>query len=61
MDELKLFAQDESGVTAIEYCLIAAGVGLVIFAAMPGMKGPLGQFYQSLGEGLNKVISAPAP
>jgi pilus assembly protein Flp/PilA len=54
------FAQDQSGVTAIEYCLIAAAVGLVIFAVMPGMKGPLGLFYESLSEGLNTVASAPS-
>lgn len=61
MDKLQLFAQDESGVTAIEYCLIAAAIGLVIFATMPGLKGPLGQFYQSLNDGLATVASTPAP
>jgi Flp pilus assembly pilin Flp len=60
MDKLQLFARDDSGVTAIEYCLIAAAVGLVIFATMPGLKGPLGVFYQSLGEGLNTVASPPS-
>jgi Flp pilus assembly pilin Flp len=60
MDKRGLFSQDQSGVTAIEYCLIAAAVGLVIFASMPGLKGPLGVFYQSLGEGLNTVVSAPS-
>jgi Flp pilus assembly pilin Flp len=61
MGKLKLFAEDESGVTAIEYCLLAAAVGLVIFAAMPGMKGPLGQFYGSLGDGFKTLVSTPAP
>jgi pilus assembly protein Flp/PilA len=57
MDKFQLFAQDESGVTAIEYCLIAAAIGLVIFAAMPGLKGPLGTFYQSLSSGLDTVAN----
>ena len=59
MDKLQLFAQDESGVTAIEYCLIAAAIGLVIFAAMPGLKGPLGEFYQVLNNGLSTVAGSP--
>lgn len=61
MDKFQLFAQDESGVTAIEYCLIAAAIGLVIFAAMPGLKGPLGEFYQALNDGFATVSSTPAP
>jgi len=61
MDKVRLFAQDESGVTAIEYCLIAAAIGLVIFAAMPGLKGPLGTFYQSLNNGFETLVSTPAP
>ena len=31
---LQRFARDESGVTAIEYALIAAGIALVIIAAV---------------------------
>ncbi len=61
MNMIQRFARDESGVTAIEYCLIAAAVGLVIFAAMPGLKGPLGGFYQSLNDGLATMASSPAP
>jgi Flp pilus assembly pilin Flp len=61
MGKLQLFAQDRSGVTAIEYCLIAAAVGLVIFATMPGLKGPLGVFYQSLSAGLDTVANGETP
>jgi Flp pilus assembly pilin Flp len=57
MDKFQHFAQDESGVTAIEYCLIAAAVGLVIFAAMPGLKGPLGTFFESLSSGIDTVAN----
>lgn len=60
MDKLKLFARDEAGVTAIEYALIAGAIALVLFGALPGMKGPLGTFYNSLKDGFEKVVPAPA-
>jgi pilus assembly protein Flp/PilA len=31
------FLDDDSGATAIEYCLIAAGIGLVIITAVNGV------------------------
>jgi pilus assembly protein Flp/PilA len=31
------FLSDESGATAIEYCLIAAGISIVIVVAVNGM------------------------
>jgi pilus assembly protein Flp/PilA len=31
------FLKDESGATAIEYCLIAAGISIVIVAAVNGI------------------------
>jgi pilus assembly protein Flp/PilA len=34
---LKRFARDESGATAIEYGLIAAGISVVIIAAVQGL------------------------
>jgi pilus assembly protein Flp/PilA len=34
---LKNFFKDESGATAIEYCLIAMGIGIVIVAAVNGV------------------------
>jgi pilus assembly protein Flp/PilA len=34
---LKSFFKDESGATAIEYCLIAMGIGIVIVAAVNGV------------------------
>jgi pilus assembly protein Flp/PilA len=34
---LKRFAHDESGATAIEYGLIAAGISVVIIAAVQGL------------------------
>ena len=37
----KSFANDESGATAIEYGLIAAGISLAIIAAVNGIGGNL--------------------
>jgi pilus assembly protein Flp/PilA len=34
---LKNFFNDESGATAIEYCLIAMGIGIVIVASVNGV------------------------
>ncbi|MBR1272261.1 Flp family type IVb pilin [Bradyrhizobium sp. AUGA SZCCT0222] len=38
---LKEFIADESGATAIEYGLIAAGIALAIIAAVQGVGGKL--------------------
>jgi pilus assembly protein Flp/PilA len=34
---LKRFSEDESGATAIEYALIAAGIAVAIIAAVQGL------------------------
>ena len=40
------FQNDEAGATTVEYCLIAAGVGLVVFGAVqlfkPGLRAIFG-------------------
>lgn len=46
---LKRFAKDESGATAIEYGLIAAGIALVIISAV-----------QSLGTNVSSTFSTVA-
>ena len=38
---LSRFMRDESGATAIEYCLIAAGIGIVIVAGINAFAGAL--------------------
>ena len=38
---LSRFMSDESGATAIEYCLIAAGIGIVIVAGINAFAGAL--------------------
>jgi pilus assembly protein Flp/PilA len=53
---LKRFLADESGATAIEYGLIAAGISLVIIAAVNGIGTKLNTSF-----GLIDTKLAPAP
>jgi pilus assembly protein Flp/PilA len=39
---------DESGATAIEYCLIAAGISIVIVVAVNGMGSTLNNTFTSV-------------
>ena len=51
----KLFArflQDESGATAIEYGLIAAGIALAIIAAVNGLGSTLNTTFSSINASL---------
>ena len=51
----KLFARflnDESGATAIEYGLIAAGISLVIIAAVNGIGTKLGTKFDAINTSL---------
>jgi pilus assembly protein Flp/PilA len=45
---LARFLRNESGVTAIEYGLIAAATGLALVAAMPPIKAGLGTVFGSV-------------
>jgi pilus assembly protein Flp/PilA len=49
---LKRFAKDESGATAIEYCLIAAGIALVIIPAVKGLGSTLNTKFSSINSQL---------
>ena len=42
------FLNDESGATAIEYCLIAAGISIVIVVAVNGMGTTLNTKFTSV-------------
>jgi len=42
------FLMDESGATAIEYCLIAAGISIVIVVAVNGMGTTLNTKFTSV-------------
>ena len=42
------FVKDESGATAIEYCLIAAGISIVIVVAVNGVGSTLNNTFTSV-------------
>lgn len=46
------FLADESGATAIEYCLIAAGLSIVIVAAVRGIGSTLNTNFTSVNSSL---------
>ena len=46
------FANDESGATAIEYGLIAAGISVAIIAVVQGLGTKLANAFQSLSDKL---------
>ena len=46
------FLADQSGATAIEYCLIAAGISIVIVAAINGIGSTLNTKFSSVGTSL---------
>jgi pilus assembly protein Flp/PilA len=51
------FVKDESGATAIEYGLIAAGIALAIIAAVQGLGGTLNTKFTEI----NTSLSGGAP
>jgi pilus assembly protein Flp/PilA len=53
VQNLKRFLKDESGATAIEYGLIAAGVALAIIAAVKGIGTKLNTTFSSISSQLN--------
>jgi pilus assembly protein Flp/PilA len=46
------FVKDESGATAIEYGLIAAGIALAIIAAVQGVGGKLSTTFGTISSSL---------
>ena len=46
------FLADQSGATAIEYCLIAAGISIVILAAVNGIGTSLNTKFTSVNSSL---------
>jgi pilus assembly protein Flp/PilA len=49
---LARFLVDQSGATAIEYCLIAAGISIVILAAVNGIGTTLNGTFTSVNTSL---------
>jgi pilus assembly protein Flp/PilA len=53
MNKLARLLKDESGVTAIEYGLIAAAIGLVLVAVLPTLGGALNDVFTRISGALN--------
>jgi pilus assembly protein Flp/PilA len=53
MTLLKTFLKDESGATAIEYGLIAAGISVAIIAVVQGLGSKLNTTFTSVQNALN--------
>ena len=49
---VKRFAKDESGATAIEYGLIAAGIAVAIIAAVKGLGTTISTKFNAIGTAL---------
>jgi pilus assembly protein Flp/PilA len=53
------FVKDESGATAIEYGLIAAGIAIAIIAAVQGVGGQLATNFGTIKTKLTPVAPTP--
>ncbi len=53
MITLKRFFKDETGATAIEYGLIAAGISVAIIATVVGLGSKLNSTFTSVNNALN--------
>ena len=53
MKTLKRFAKDESGATAIEYGLIAAGISVAIITVVQGLGTKLNTTFSNISSKLN--------
>ena len=53
MKTLKRFAKDESGATAIEYGLIAAGISVAIITVVQGLGTKLNTTFSNIDSKLN--------
>ena len=57
---MKRFAQDESGATAIEYGLIAAGISVAIIAVVQTVGGDLINTFTRVSTALQTAATPPA-
>jgi pilus assembly protein Flp/PilA len=58
---MKRFAQDESGATAIEYGLIAAGISVAIITVVNTLGSDLKATFTTVSTELKKAGAAAAP
>ncbi|MBN8965079.1 MAG: Flp family type IVb pilin [Rhizobiales bacterium] len=54
------FAKDESGATAIEYGLIAAGISVAIITVVTTLGGQLNTTFKTISDKLTTAGAAPA-
>jgi pilus assembly protein Flp/PilA len=52
---LKRFADDESGISAVEYGLLAAGIALLVFAGAQGIGTNLQTIFGDVSENLTNA------
>lgn len=57
MNKLMRFVKDESGVTAIEYGLIAAAIGLMLVVVMPTLASSLSGVFGIIGGDLDTAAT----
>ena len=50
---LSRFLSDQSGATAIEYCLIASGIALAIVTVVQGIGPQLSNKFTAINSGIN--------
>lgn len=58
---LKTFLKDKSGVTAIEYGLIAALIGVAIIGGATALGGSLDDMFGSVDTKIDEAASSSAP
>jgi pilus assembly protein Flp/PilA len=59
MNKLMRFVKDESGATAIEYGLLAAGIALVLITIVISLGSTLNTVFTDINDGLTTVPAAP--
>ncbi len=57
MRSLRDFVRDESGATAIEYAMIAAGIAGAIIAVVTGLGTVMQGKYQSISDSMNLIAA----
>ena len=58
---VKRFVRDESGATAVEYGLIAAGISVAIIAVVQGLGSKLGTTFTSVQNALKQTFGFSTP
>jgi pilus assembly protein Flp/PilA len=60
MNKLMRFVKDESGATAIEYGLLAAGIGLLLVVIVPQLGNTLFGIFTDIDNGIGGGAAPPA-